>query len=110
MNSSTIWRNEFISPSIPSTLWVANTENCSTVENISISFSTRRTKRSNLPKIADSLKSNCFPFGCVSSLSRVMKYCSWYPSLSARHACSRATTPIIGCSQSAALRSAPSIT
>ena len=70
--SSMIEVNCFISPSIPSTLCAAKFENCSTVENMSVSFSTRRQKRSTLEKMACSLKSNCLPFGWVSSLSRVM--------------------------------------
>lgn len=42
--------------------------------DMSMSFTTRLQNKSNRPKICVSEKSNCFPFGKVSSLSFVTRY------------------------------------
>ena len=47
---------------------------CRLFGDMSMSFTTRLQNKSNRPKICVSEKSNCFPFGKVSSLSFVTRY------------------------------------
>ena len=86
--------------SMPSSLLRESEVNWSIVENMSISLMMRRQKRSNLPKICISLKSNCLPLGMVCSFRLVSRYCSWYASESLRHDSSCRTSSCGSFSQS----------